>query len=95
MAHTTTWEPLHGDDDGTLPENVYAFPRFRKDPLIDAVHVRDAMEHFHTVDGVDEEERHQAFCNIKKAAEHFHVEIYGDTYEEMCCRPQVEILPRD
>ena len=65
MAHTTTWAPLYGDNDGTLPEHVYAFPRHKKDPLIDAVHVRSALEHFHTIEEIDEEERHLAFRNIK------------------------------
>ena len=95
MAHTTTWEPWRGDGGGTLPASVYAFPRQRIDPLIDAVCVRSALEHFHTIAKVSEDEKRAAFDNIKKAAEHFHVEVYGDTYEEMCCRPQVEVLPRD
>jgi hypothetical protein len=95
MAHTTTWEPLRGDGDGTLPESVYAFPKQRIDPLIDAVCVRSALEHVHTIPEVSDEDREQAFDNIKRAATHFHVEIYGNTYEEMCCRPQVEVLPRD
>lgn len=94
MAHTTTWEPWRGGDGATLPASAYAFPRQRIDPLVDAVCVRSAIEHFGTVP-VSEEERTIAFDNIKKAARHFHVEVYGDTYEEMCCIPQVEVLPRD
>jgi hypothetical protein len=95
MAHTTTWEPWRGDDDGNLPESAYAFPRRKIDPLTDAVNVRSALEHFHTINEVSDEEKEIAFDNIKKAAEHFHVEVYGETYEQMCSVPQVEVLPRD
>lgn len=95
MAHTTTWEPWRGDGDGNLPPSVYAFPKQRIDPLVDAVSVRAALENFHTIPEVSDEEREMAFFNIKKAAEHFHMEVYGNSYEEMIHRPQVEIIPRD
>lgn len=95
MAHTTTWEPLGGDGDGSLPESAYAFPRHRIGPLTDAVRVRDVLQHFHAIREVTEEDRRQAFDNIRMAAVHFNVEINGSTYEEMGVRPQVEILPRD
>lgn len=95
MAHTTTWKPLRGDVDGNLPSYVFAFPNQRIDPLLDAFGVRNALEHFGTIPEVSDEDCRVAFDNIKKAAEHFHLEVYGDTYEEMCCRPQVEVIPRD
>ena len=95
MAHTTTWEPGRGADDSGLPSTAYAFPKQRIDPLTDAMDVRIALEHFHAIKEVSDDERQEAFDNIKKAAEHFHVEVYGETYEEMCHIPQVEILPRD
>ena len=95
MANTTTWKPWLGNDDGKLPAYVYAFPHQKIDPLIDSICVRDALEHFHLISQVSTEERNAAFENIKVAAKHFHVEVYGDTYEEMSHLPQVEILPRD
>jgi hypothetical protein len=95
MAHTTTWEPWRDNGDGNLPPNAYAFPKQKIDPLTDAVCVRAAIEHFHTVPEVSDEDRQLAFGNIKKAADFFHVEICGDSYEDMCRRPQPEILPRD
>lgn len=95
MAHTTTWEPWDGDAEGRLPQHVFAFPARRAEPLIDAPGVRSAIERIHLIPEVSDEERCQAFDNIKKAARHFNVEICGDTYEEMGARPQVEIIPRD
>jgi hypothetical protein len=95
MAHTTTWEPWRGAGDGSLPATAYAFPRQKIDPLTDAMDVRSALEHFHMIKEVSDDDKQVAFGNIKKAAEHFHVEVYGETYEEMCHIPQVEILPRD
>lgn len=95
MAHTTTWRPWLGEGDSNLPAYVYAFPRQMIDPLIDAVCVRSALEHFHSIPQVTDDDRREAFDNIKKAAAHFHMEVYGDTYEEMCTRPQVEVIPRD
>ena len=95
MANTPTWKPWDGDAAVSMPAYVYAFPRQHIDPLIDAICVRSALEHFHTISEVSDEDRREAFDNIKKAAAHFHMEVYGDTYEEMCTRPQVEVLPRD
>ena len=93
MAYTTTWQPWVGD--GAPPAYVYAFPRLMIDPLTDALCVRSALEHFHTVAGATDEDRLVAFGNIKRAAEFFHLEVDGDTYEQMCSRPQVEVIPRD
>jgi len=94
MAHTTTWRPWLAEGE-TLPAYVYAFPKQKIDPLTDAICVRSALEHFHTIQEVSDDERMEAFDNIRLAALFFHVEVYGDTYEEMLHRPQVEIIPRD
>jgi hypothetical protein len=93
MANTTKWKPWQGD--GALPAHVYAFPKQRIDPLIDATDVRSALSHIHEIGEVSDEERRLAFDNIKSAAEHFHVAVDGDTYDEMCRRPQPEVAPRD
>ena len=95
MAHTTTWKPLNGTGDGILPASAFAFPKQRLEPLVDAFCVRSALEHFHMISEVSDEERQTAFDNIKEAAEYFHLEIYGDSFEEMCRRPQVEVIPMD
>ena len=95
MAHTTTWRPFLGNENGKLPAYAYAFPSQRIDPLIDVCCVRIAIEHFATISDVSDDDRKNAFNNIKKAAEYFHMEIYGDSFEEMLRRPQVEVISRD
>ena len=51
---------------------MFAFPKKRKEPLTDARHVRNALARFDQVEGVcTDEERGQAFANIKKAAKHY------------------------
>jgi hypothetical protein len=58
-----------------LPESVFAFPKQRKEPLTDAAHVRNALARFEQIKDVTDEERDIAFANIKKAAEHYGVDI--------------------
>jgi len=80
----TTWKPheKHGDlstkDRDKLPDSVYAFPGKRKEPLTDASHVRNAVARFDQVQGVSDEEREQAFANIKAAAKHYGVDVVED-----------------
>jgi hypothetical protein len=58
-----------------LPDNVFAFPGERKEPLTDAQHVRGAIARFNQVTGVTDEERDLAFANIQKAAAYYGVEL--------------------
>ena len=84
-----TWKPhtehgeLDTDDREKLPDNVYAFPKQRKEPLTDASHVQNALARFDQVKGVTDEERDQAFANIKKAARHFDVEVAEDNWHQL------------
>jgi len=87
MAKRATWKPheKHGDlaERSDLPNSVFAFPKKRKEPLTDASHVRNALARFDQVEGVSDEEREQAFTNIKKAARHYDVEITAKTWREL------------
>ena len=47
----------------------------RKEPLTDASHVRNAIARFDQVTGVSDEDRALAFANIKKAAEHYSIDM--------------------
>jgi hypothetical protein len=58
-----------------LPDSAFAFPRQRKEPLIDARHVRSALARFNQVEGVSEEDRREAKRRIERAAEKFGVEL--------------------
>jgi hypothetical protein len=93
MASHATWQAHeeHGDlstsDREKLPESVYAFPKQRKEPLTDASHVRNAIARFDQVEGVSDEEREQAFANIKKAAKHYDVEMTETDWHDLGKKP--------
>lgn len=95
MALTTTWKHLEAPSNDDLPAICFAFPRQRMYPLTDADCVRRALVDFPSVPEASDRERQAAFQNIIHAAEHFHLEIYGASYEDMCLRPQVEVVPMD
>ena len=84
-----TWKhhEEHGNlstkDRGKLPDSVYAFPGKRKEPMTDASHVRNAIARFDQVKGVTDQERDEAFANIKAAAKHYKVEITEKTWKEL------------
>lgn len=89
MSEKTTWKPHteHGKldtaDKNDLPESAFAFPKERKEPMTDASHVQNALARFDQVKGVSDEERDQAFANIKKAAKHFDVEMEEKSWKEL------------
>ena len=70
-------------DKDKLPDKTYAFPEKRKEPLEDATHVRNALARFNQVEGVTDEERKEAFANIKKAAKKFGVEVNEKDWKEL------------
>jgi hypothetical protein len=97
MAATkTTWKPhtVHGELDTErrrrLPKSAYAFPRQRKEPLTDAEHVQNALARFDQVDDVDDDDRELAFANIRKAAEHYGVEVAASSWRSLGRRPHGE-----
>jgi len=87
MAKRATWKPheKHGELTGRsdLPDSAFAFPGKRKEPLTDASHVRNALARFDQVEGASDEERQQAFANIRKAAKHYGVEMTAKTWREL------------
>lgn len=66
-----------------LPESDFAFPRERKEPLIDARHVQDAVARFDQVQGVSNMERDEAWKRIQKAARKFDVELNEQNWHEL------------
>ena len=89
MADRTTWKPhtRHGEldtaDRKQLPDSVYAFPRQRKEPLTDAEHVQNALARFDQVEDVSDADRELAFANIKKAADHYGVEVEEASWRDL------------
>ena len=85
----TTWKPhtvrgeLTGDKRDDLPDNVFAFPNQRKEPLTDGSHVRNALARFDQVEDVTDADREQAFANIKAAAKHYEIEVDADSWKDL------------
>jgi hypothetical protein len=85
----TTWKPhtTHGElstaDKNDLPESVFAFPKQRKEPLTDASHVRNALARFDQVEDASDADRELAFANIKKAAEHYDVDVSESSWRDL------------
>ena len=76
---------MHGDlsTRSDLPESVFAFPKQRKEPLTDADHVRNALARFDQVQGVTDNDRELAFANIKKAAQHYGVDMIEKSWRDL------------
>ena len=91
MAGSTTWKPhtKHGEltsrDD--LPDTVFAFPKQRKEPMTDASHVRNAIARFDQVEDVSDDARDLAFRNIKKAAEHYDIDMKETSWRQLGKKP--------
>ena len=89
MAAKATWKPhtTHGElstsERDKLPESVFAFPKQRKEPLTDASHVRNALARFDQVEDASDDDRDLAFTNIKKAAEHFKVDMEEKSWHDL------------
>lgn len=92
----TTWKPhtKHGELDAKarkkLPDEVYAFPSQRKEPLTDASHVQNALARFDQVEGVSDHDRDLAFENIKKAAKHYGLEVEEQSWHDLGNRPHTK-----
>lgn len=86
-AKTKKTKTEHGKldtaDKDKLADKEYAFPKKRKEPLSDASHVRNAMARFGQVKDVTDEERKEAFENIKKAAKKFGVTVNEKDWKEL------------
>src|SRR5437868_3321019 len=89
-----TWKPhtRHGEltDRDDLPNSVFAFPKQRKEPLTDASHVKNALARFDQVEDVSDSERDEAFANIKKAAEHYDIEIRETDWRQLGKKPHTK-----
>jgi hypothetical protein len=89
-----TWKPheKHGHGQLTmqsdLPDSVFAFPKQRKEPLIDAQHVRNAVARFDQVIDVSDADRALAFANIEKAAAHYGVNLTETSWHDLGVHPQ-------
>ena len=66
-----------------LDDKEFAFPAERKEPLVDATHVRNAVARFDQVEGVTDTERDEAWRRIQAAAKKFGVELEEKSWREL------------
>ena len=80
-----TCKPVREPDSARakLPDSAFAFPAERKEPLVDAARVRSAIARFGEVRGVTEDERAQAFANIKAAASYYGVNVRAASWHDL------------
>jgi hypothetical protein len=96
MPDAPTWrlpeesEQLSGRLDAAevnkLPDSAFAFPVLRKEPLVSATHVRDALARFDQVEGASDADRALAFANIQAAAAHFGVHVTEESWHDLMHR---------
>jgi len=79
---------LSTDERKHMSDSTYAFPKQRKEPLNDALHVRNAIARFDQVKDVSDEEREEAFHNIKAAARKHGVEMTETSWKQLGSKPQ-------
>jgi len=70
-------------EENRLSERDFAFPKERKEPLVDAKHVRNAVARFDQVEGVTDRERDEAWKRIRRAADRYDIEIEADDWREL------------
>jgi hypothetical protein len=66
-----------------LSGSDFAFPKQRKEPLVDASHVRNAVARFDQVEDVSDADRDEAWRRIKSAARKYDVEVSADDWREL------------
>jgi hypothetical protein len=66
-----------------LDEDQFAFPKERKEPLNNAIHVRNAIARFDQVEGVSDSERDEAWSRIKRASRKHGVEVNEKSWREL------------
>ena len=74
---------LSAAEEDRLDGKDFAFPKQRKEPIVDARHVRNAVARFNQVEGVTQKERDQAWNRIKRAATRFDVAIEAGSWREL------------
>ncbi len=66
-----------------LKRSDFAFPKERKEPIVDAKHVRNAISRFDQVEGVSDAERDEAWKRIRRAAKRFDIEVSEKSWRDL------------
>ena len=70
-------------DQNKLSRRDFAFPDARKEPLVDAKHVRNAIARFDQVEGVTDADRDKAWKRIRAAAKKFDVKVSESSWRDL------------
>jgi hypothetical protein len=76
-------ERLSAAEQDQLSDDKFAFPEQRKEPLVDASHVRNAIARFDQVEGVSDAQRDRAWERIVEAARRFDVHLSEQNWREL------------
>ncbi len=76
-------ERLSAAEQERLDDDQFAFREQRKEPLIDASHVRNAIARFDQVEGVSDAERDSAWERIVAAAKKFNVQMSEHSWRDL------------
>ena len=74
---------LDQQDRDSLADSRFAFPKERKEPIEDAALVRSAIARFNQVQGVNDDERDEAWQRILAAARKFGVDVEERSWREI------------
>jgi hypothetical protein len=66
-----------------LADSQFAFPKQRKEPLVDAKHVRNAVARFDQVEDVSDADRDRAWRRIRAAARKYGVDIEARGWRQL------------
>ncbi|MCX5660186.1 MAG: hypothetical protein NTW19_10755 [Planctomycetota bacterium] len=89
MNDKTTWRPPEASFQGRrvnerdLPDSAFAFPRRRKEPLVNEQQVRDVIERFAVIKDVMADDREAAFANLQAAAAFYGIELKDKNWYEL------------
>jgi hypothetical protein len=70
-----------------LPDSKFAFSKIRKEPLVDAKHVRNALARFDQVENVSDKDRDRAWERIVKAAKKYDVDVAESDWRDFVKAP--------
>ena len=74
---------IDSDDRDSLPDDAFAFPEKRKEPLTDVAHIRNAVARFMQVAGVSDAERDAAWQRIRRAAARHGVDLHESDWRDL------------
>ncbi|TME20670.1 MAG: hypothetical protein E6I70_00860 [Chloroflexi bacterium] len=66
-----------------MPEDEFAFPEQRKEPIHDAAHVRNAIARFDQVEDVSDADRDAAWKRIVRAAKKYDIEVEAESWRDL------------